>query len=354
MRAVRLGRTDLTVPVCGFGGIPVGRDHLTDKEGIALVRRAVDSGLTVIDTFRAYGRSEVRIGEAVKGRRDEITLVTKVRSHLTPDEFASQIESSLRRLQVDSLDILLLKNVDNDECVRNVKRLVDVFERFREQGKIKFTGLSSHSPDHACEAIETGMIDVAEVPYNYANRYFENVLDSAAERDVGILAMKPLGGGRLFGNVEKAAPETLDTLVDALSFAMSHPAHPVLIPGIGSEAELDRYLEAIPRLRELSAEEREQLTGRAHDYGDDFCRACGYCRSVCPSGIPVDEILPLLDRMECVQTDETFRQALERSFAALGLDANPCEECRKCVEECPFNLSIPDRLKKAFTVFGKE
>lgn len=352
MEMTRLGRTGLSVPVCGFGGIPVGRDHLTDDEGADLVRRAIDSGLTLIDTFSAYGRSEARIGQALKGRRDRVTLVTKARSAYTPEEFTKQIELSLSNLQVERLDVLLLKNVDNDACLSNVAGLVDILGRFIQQGKVGHVGLSSHSPDHACQAIETGLIAVAEVPYNYANRQFEKVLDLAARRNAGILAMKPLGGGRLFGNVEKGDPATVETLVDALSFALSHAANPALIPGIGTEAELDRYLEAIPRLKRLTVTERDALSARALDLGDDFCRACGYCRSVCPSGIPIDDILPLLDRAVHVRTDNTYQQVLKKRFQAMGLQPDLCRECRKCVEECPFDLPVPERLKKAFEIFS--
>jgi len=119
----------------------------------------------------------------------------------------------------------------------------------------------------------------------------------------------------------------------------------------GTRAELDRYLEAIPKACLLSPEEKDELTERAHDLGDSFCRACGYCREVCPAGIPIDEILPLLDRVKHVHTDGTYKQFLKKQFQALGLDSNRCEDCQKCIEECPYNLPVPDRLKEAFQIF---
>ena len=200
----RLGRTDITVPTCGFGGIPVGRDHLTDEEGEALVKRALDAGLTLIDTFSGYRRSEMRIAGALKGRRDEVTLVTKSRSRYGQDEFEAMIETSLRNLQVEYLDFLLLKNIDNDDCVANIDSCMEVLYRLKKKGKIRFSGLSSHSPEHSLAALKTGVLDTAEVPYNYANRHFEPVLDLAAELDAGIFAMKPLGGGRIFEAAEAA------------------------------------------------------------------------------------------------------------------------------------------------------
>jgi len=348
----RLGRTELVVPTCGFGGIPVCRDHLTDDQGADIVRRAIDAGLVLVDTFSRYGRSEIRIGRALAGRREKVTLVTKSRASFEPADFEAMVHTSLENLRVECIDILLLKNLDNDERLEKVPANIEVLDRLREQGKIRFTGLSAHSPDHAYAAIETGLIDVAEVPVNYANPHFEKVLDVAAARDVGILAMKPLGGGRLFADGPKGSPETLDTLVNALSYAMSHASNPALIPGIGSQAELDRYLEAIPRLRRLDDAEKKQLADSALNFGDDFCRACGYCRSVCPSGIPIDEILPLLDRAKHVRTDGTFRQGLRRNFEKIGAAPNACEACRKCIEECPYDLPIPERLKEAFEVFA--
>jgi len=344
----QLGRTGLVTPACAFGGIPVGRDHLSDEEASDVVRRAVDSGLTLIDTFSAYGRSEIRIGAALESRREKVILVTKSRSAMSPVDFETMVETSLRNLRTDRIDVLLLKNVDNDASLANVPALIPVFEKLRQQGKALFLGLSSHSPAHACAAIEGGGIDVAEVPWNYANRHFEPVLDLAAQQNVGILAMKPLGGGRLFPEGEKGGAQTLSTLVNALSFALSHACRPVLIPGIGSESELDRYLEAIPRLQRLTPEQMDALTEQASLLGNDFCRACGYCRSVCPAGMPIDEILPLLDRVEHIQTDATFALMLRRQFAALSIPEGGCRECGKCLEECPFDLKIIDRLKVAF------
>lgn len=114
----------------------------------------------------------------------------------------------------------------------------------------------------------------------------------AEELGVGILAMKPLGGGRLFEGMEKGEPETSNTLESALSFARSNSCGPVLIPGIGTQNELDRYLEAIPKIKFLDECERRELIGKTADFGDDFCRACGYCRQVCPGGVVIDEALP--------------------------------------------------------------
>jgi len=98
-------------------------------------------------------------------------------------------------------------------------------------------------------------------------------------------------------------------------------------------------------------EEKDELTETTVDLGADFCRACGYCVSVCPSGIPIDEILPLLDRFQHVRTDDTYKQVLRRNFELLGFDPNSCEECRKCIEECPYNLPVPDKIREAYSVF---
>jgi len=352
MQTTTLGRTNICVPIYGFGGIPVGRDHLTDEEGADIVRRAIDEGIVLIDTFCNYGRSEIRIGKAIEGRRDEVVIVTKSRGSYEPVEFSEMIEQSLSNLGVDYIDILLLKNIDNEDSLAKVEANAAVLQKMQKEGKVRFTGLSSHSPEHSCKALQTGLLDVAELPYNYANTQFDVVLDLAEELDVGILAMKPLGGGRLFEGLEKGGAATFDTLKSALSFARSHPCEPVLIPGIGTQDELNRYLEVIPQIEFLDEAGRRELIEKATDLGDDFCRTCGYCRQVCPGGVVIDEVLPLLDRVKHIKTDHTYKSLMKKKFFKVVQNSGECEGCGKCIEECPYDLPIPGKIKEAYEVFG--
>ncbi len=272
-----LGRTGLRVSDIGFGAMTIGGEIFgatDDQESLRALHRAIDLGMNFIDTADAYGRghSEELIAEVLKTRRKEVVLATKGGNQFTvrqglrnfdPDYITSALEASLKRLQIETIDLYQLHNPSQE-----VMRRGEIFarlDRFKQDGKIRFYGVSLEKTEDGLVAIETGKPDTLQVVYNILHQDPEEQLFSLAQRDnVGIIARVPLERGVLSGRFKStaefaqkdwrrgvfpeeglaqthAAVERLGFLVKgevpnlaqaALRFVLSNPIVSTVIPGI--------------------------------------------------------------------------------------------------------------------------
>jgi aryl-alcohol dehydrogenase-like predicted oxidoreductase len=205
METVRLGRTGFEVSVAGLGcgghsrlGIATGG---TEDEAIRVVHRALDLGITLIDTARAYGTEEV-VGRALAGRRDEVTLCTKVLptgrggEPLTAAQLHDSVEKSLRRLATDRIDVMFLHGVGVDHLAHVRAELVPELLALRDDGKVRAVGATeafATDPGHAAlqqllrddEWLEVVMVGFN--PLNPSAR--ERVLAETIRQDIGVLVM---------------------------------------------------------------------------------------------------------------------------------------------------------------------
>jgi hypothetical protein len=213
-RQVRLGRTDLRVSDIGFGSSRLKGDE-------ALVHHALERGITYFDTAAGYtgGRSEETLGRALQGRRDGVSLVSKVKTTPTSrrDDLMQALEGSLRRLRTDRLDVYFSHAVNDVARLQNAE-WPEFLGRAREQGKIRFAGLSGHGGrlvECLDFALDHDLVDVVLVAYNFGQdpAFYERltgrfdfvarqpdlprVLARARQQDVGVVAMKTLMGAKL-------------------------------------------------------------------------------------------------------------------------------------------------------------
>ncbi len=198
-----LGRTGLRVSVAGLGcgghsrlGQSTGA---TRDESVAIVRRALDLGVTFIDTARAYGTEEI-VGEGVAGRRDEVTISSKAHpldsdGPLRAAGLVESVEKSLGRLRTDCIDVFHLHGVTTELYDHCVAELVPAMVRLRDQGKIRFVAISERfgsDPGHAMlqRAVEDDCWDVMMVGFNLFNPSARHrVFPTTIEKEVGILVM---------------------------------------------------------------------------------------------------------------------------------------------------------------------
>ncbi|MBM3776552.1 MAG: aldo/keto reductase [Acidobacteria bacterium] len=205
MKRRRLGRTNLQVSEISLGTVelgldygirPAGEDARPDRAGAArLLHRALDLGINYVDTARAYGEAEERIGAALGGRRSEFFLASKVLPG-DPGSVAASVRQSLQALGTEVIDVMMIHSAPADVFLRS--DVLPVLEGFRRQGHIRFLGASVYGEQSALAAIESGFCDCLQIAYSLLDRRPESrVLAAARERDVGIVARSVLLKGAL-------------------------------------------------------------------------------------------------------------------------------------------------------------
>jgi len=199
MKQVRLPSGE-TVPALGMGTWMIGENRASRAEEIATLQRGIDLGMTLIDTAEMYGEgaSEQLVGEAIRGRRDEVFLVSKVYPHNASRKgTAAACERSLKRLGVDCLDLYLLHwrgGVPLDDTIEG-------FEALQVQGKIRHWGVSNLDPSDMEELVDQpggGQVAVNQVLYNLSRRGIEWDLRPWCEaQGIPLMAYSPIERARL-------------------------------------------------------------------------------------------------------------------------------------------------------------
>lgn len=336
MRRRRLGRTDLMVSEIGFGGIPIKRVSM--DEGIKVIKKALELGINFFDTSRTYGDSEEKIGKAVEGLRDEVILATGT-SRRRKKEVEKDLETSLKMLGVSRVDIYHISSVNDEETWQRVKRpggALEAVEEAQEEGIVDFTCVTGHRPEFLAEVIRSGCFDTVMVPFNFIRDEAADVLIPLADDlDVGVIAIKPLGGGT-FTNVAEA-------LKYVLSFRIS-----TTIPGMMSVEEVveDAHVGISPMI--FTDEEKRSLKDMARKLDRSYCRNCGYCLP-CPVGINVSTLIRAdnwIRRFGHEYWFERFQSSLDRM--------EECTGCRQCEENCPYELPVLDLLAEKVEWVKKE
>ncbi len=209
-----LGKTGLKVPILGYGGgaLPkVWRNPLSHEDRVALVRYAYDRGLRYFDTAGNYFESQTILGEALKDRRRDVCLVTKVET-TKPEEVRKSVESSLKALQTDYLDVLLVHGTPGLQqmSVEQAMKIHSELVKLRNERVTRFVGFSAHGYfDKALTLIASEGFDLCMLSYGYIPRGHDQIwsprmtklrdacLAKAHELGMGIVAMKVIGGGML-------------------------------------------------------------------------------------------------------------------------------------------------------------
>lgn len=323
---VTLGRTGIRSDKNAFGALPIQR--VTAEYAGMLLRKAYDAGFTFFDTARVYSDSEEKMGLALADVRDKIHIATKTPS-TTPEGFWKDLEQSLALLQTDYIDVYQFHNPSFCPKPGDGTGLYEAMLEAREQGKIRFIGLTNHRMDVAREAVESGLYDTLQYPFCYlATKEEIKLVNRCKEKDVGFICMKALSGG----------------LIDqsAAAYAWLAQYENVLpIWGVQCESELDEFISYMNNPPVLSGEIAEIVKKDREELVGNFCRACGYCMP-CPVGIQINQCARMAQLIRRSPSDTWLS---ERSQEMM-LNIENCIECDACKSQCPYGLDTPALLKE--------
>lgn len=336
MKYVTLGRTGLSCSAVSFGGIPIQRSDAANT--LAVVNKMDELGINFIDTARGYTVSEEYLGSALEGRRDRFILATKSMSR-TYDEITKDIETSLRNLRTDHIDLYQLHNIPvNDlEKILSENGAYKALADAQAAGKIGHIGATTHSLDVLKQITDehSELFETLMFPYNIIETQGHEVLGVARNKGIGTIAMKPLAGGNL------------DDWRLALRFIAASGVCDISIPGMGSPEEVDLNASVADDFSPLTEEETERCKNIRQELGSHFCRRCGYC-APCTAGIDIPSNFLMANYLRRYGLADWAKAR----YAGFSRHASDCVQCRLCEFRCPYHLPIRKMLAQVASDFG--
>ncbi len=356
----------------GFGTmrLPVlngDASKINEDEAIKMIRYAIDNGVNYIDTAYMYhdGNSEVTTGKALKnGYREKVYLADKMPVWFAKSEedIEKIFETQLKRLDVDCIDFYLIHNITKQIWkIAKKYRLPDFLERKKSEGKIKYIGFSFHdSVDIFKEVIDSYPWDFCQIQFNYMDTHYQAGIEGlqyAASKNIPVIVMEPLKGGRLAKNPPEAVekvwnsfPTKYSSAEWALRWIADFPEVKVILSGMNTIKEVQQNINILRKMKpNTMSKEEHGLVDRAKAAFADLikvdCTACNYCMP-CPSKVNIPKIFSLYNEMFLYDTkDLTLRDY--KMFVPKKQRPSACVECGKCEEHCPQQLPIIQLLKEA-------
>jgi len=268
-----MGSTGLQVSILGMGGFHLGTASSQDEVN-NMVAKALDHGINFFDNAWEYhnGASEERVGQALKDKRDQAILMTKVCTHGRKKDVAMRmLEESLTRLQTDHLDVWQVHEViyyNDPEKAYEVDGVLEALAAAKQQGKVRFVGFTGHkNPSIHLDMLNRGFhFDTVQMPINAFDpsfRSFEiNVLPVAVQKGMAVFSMKSMGGSG-----ESIVNGAL-TPTEALSYAMSVRGVSTTVSGMDSMAVLDQNLAILRNFRPLDDTTMASLRQHGGQFSD--------------------------------------------------------------------------------------
>ena len=268
-----LGATGVMVPLVGYGTAPLGKPDVAREHAVRCLNRAIDLGITYLDTSPDYG-SEPHVGEVMRSRRDEVFLATKINRRRKADVL-DELKESLNRLQTDHADLIQVHAVNawaDLEQALAPDGAVAALEQARDEGLVRYIGITGHArPEILGHALTRYPFDAVLVALGAADRLVSGpetfLLPAATERNVGVIAMKVLGHGE-FRSRDLALRYSLGLPGVSLAvIGMDTPEQVEEIAALAAafrpleEPELQRLLDEVRPLVEQDAVESENGKG---------------------------------------------------------------------------------------------
>ena len=374
MRYREVGSTGIKVSALGFG-------TMRFKDGdnaAAIIDRGLQLGMNYFDIGGAYSfksddeNAEAWVGRAIAGRPRD-TMVLSAKSQCRPggnpkqerglglgtrDEMWKAIETSLRRVGVEQFDFYqswdMSAQDDFEVTCEGRDSPLQAMREARDQGLVKHLGFTSHAQPREIIGWLKKVPDFRTITiyFNFMDRYTEEVVEYCHAHGIGVNIMGPLRGGLLTGRSKvfaKYLPELADLPVHeiAFRFLLSYPGVSSVLSGMNEIAHVEENAATFSKDATMAPAQRDAFVKAFHDLtgGEPLCTGCRYCQGVCPEGLPIYILMGLLQAHEVFGL-ATATKELSGLSGNARMDPTKCKDCSKCVEACPQNLPIPERMER--------
>ena len=339
-----LGKTGLKVTSVGFGCMVTS--------DASVIARAADLGINYFDTCRSYqhGNNERLVATGLKGKRQNIVLSSKTDGS-TKQAALQELDTSLSELGTDHLDIWYLHMKDSPNTLPD--ELFEAQQIARQQGKIRFTGVSTHNPKEMVPfLVKKGATDVVLSAYNFSmEKASSDAMAQANAAGLGVVAMKVMAGG--FRKMKPDDPTGAKlkrdgAMLAALKWVLKDSYVHTTIPGMTDMDQLDENLRA---MTETYSPREEQLLARQLDFITPlYCRMCRECDGHCAKGLPVADMLRYAMYADGYGQFELGRDHFKK--LPVELASVRCGDCPTCTVKCRFGVKVPQRLSRAQEMFA--
>lgn len=349
----RLGRTGLKVPIVSMGAS--GNPNL--------VLAALDAGMVYVDTAYRYGvgTHETMLGEVLKGRpRNSFVSITKIigfrdnQTGLPPKnissaefmaDFRRKMDMSLKRLQLDYVDILYLHGVGNSDLVE-FKPVKDVMLEMKNEGKTRFLGVSFHHKEleFIRATVDAKIYDVILTSYNFRQPHREEVKKAiayAAKAGLGIVGMKVMAGAHW--DKERKHPINAKA---AIKWVLQDENVHTIIPAISTFDQLELDMSVMEDLA-LTPKEREDLKlDQKIGISGLYCAQCGCCRSQCRYNLDIPTVMRSYMYAYGYRDPAKAKDTLQQK----PIEEIYCRQCSSCAVTCTLGFNIPNKIKDVLRV----
>jgi predicted aldo/keto reductase-like oxidoreductase len=341
-----LGKTGLRLPVVNMG--------VMNADNPNLVKAALDEGIVLLDTawYYQYGRNEEMIGKVVKDRpRDSFIIATKVwepRDFKTglflesakADTFIDKFETSLKRLQMDYVDILYLHNISRKESV-TFEPYLQAMRKFKKQGKARFLGVTTHRNEAEIirATVDSKEYDVILTVYNFKQekrQEVEKAIAYAAKAGLGVVAMKTQAG--VYWDKEKQFPINMKA---ALKWVLQNKNVHTAIPGFTTFDQMYLDLSVMEDLTLTPQEKKDLVPPKVKLANAGFyCQQCEKCLPQCPENLDIPTLMRSYMYAYAYKNLECAKTTLEHT----NVPRNACSGCSHCHVKCTMGFDIKNRV----------
>ena len=350
-----------------FNGEASGDSVINEEKAISLIRRAIDGGVTYLDTAYVYldKTSEIVLGKALRdGYREKVTIATKMPMEYVHnrEEMQALLDGELKKLQTDHVDFYLMHGINKEkwEYFKSIGA-PEFFEDMKREGKIRYKCFSFHGPYEDFEYILNDWDwDMVQIQYNFMdvdNQAGTKGLELAGRKGIPVVIMEGLLGGRLAkapANVQKLYdefPVKRSPVEWAFRWLCNHPEVSVVLSGCNEAEQIDDNLRIFDTVDSgiMSGDELKLIENVRAAYISRTkigCTGCRYCMP-CPNGVNIPGIFSVWNKTSLYDTDPAHDWDL-RQIREKDQGTDRCVGCGACEAACPQHLNIIESLQTAW------